>query len=334
MTFLKRAILGPQHYPTRTTIESLRIGRRDVDPNDPAATKILVTYNQRVAFEITCSGDYPPPEAADDEAAERDWNSGVQLVGLKSGTRHWLPFSPVEGREGVFRAEWEGASEPVRFQVFAGWAWAERPWLRPVGLMLGRRRGKAWTDSAVLGVTDPLKIEAELEVARARLRAAGLGSTRMPSGLRQIAVDEGSRVVVRLFSSKPLKKASVALREIDPQTGKPGAAKTLAFRPEEKDANGDNGKQADTRDRWVLDLPDTPLAAVFKPLGILGRRARHRRPDARRADRRHDPHPQRRTAADRLHLPHAARGADRRAHDLLRRQRAIRRGQRDGARVP
>jgi hypothetical protein len=266
LTFLKRVALGPQHYPTRTTIETLRINRREVDPADPAATKILVTYNQPVRFEITCSGDYPPADAGDDETADRDWNSGVELVGLKSGTRQWLPFAAVEGRAGVFRAQWEGASEPVRFQVFAGWAWAERPWLRPVGLMLGHRRGKAWTDPAPLPVTDPLKIEAELEVAAPEYALQDSGPMRMPSGLRQVSVGEGSRVVIRVFSSKPLKKATAGVGEIDMQTGKPGATRPFAFRRAENEENGDNGKQQDRRERWVLDLPDTPLAAVFKHL--------------------------------------------------------------------
>ena len=266
LTFLQRLILGPQHYPTRTTIDSFRINRRTLDPADPAGTKVLVTYNQPVTFEITCSGDYPPPEAADDETAERDWNSGVELVGLRSGTRHWLPFSAVPGSKGKFRAEWEGASEPVRFQVFAGWAWAERPWLKPVGLILGRRRGKAWTDPAPLSVTDPLKIEAELMILPPDYAPQDSGPTRLPSGLRQASVGEGSQVVIKLFSSKPLEKATVAVREIDMQTGKPGEAKSFAFRRAENDKNGENGKQQDSRDRWVFDVPDAPLAAVFKPL--------------------------------------------------------------------
>jgi hypothetical protein len=268
LTFLQRLILGPQHYPTQTTVDSLRINRREVNPADPAGTKVLVTYNQPVVFEITCSGEYPLAEEADDETVDRDWNSGVELVGLKSGTRHWLPFAAVEGRAGVFRAEWEGAGEPVRYQVFAGWAWAERPWRKPVGLILGRRRGKAWTDPAPLNVTDPLKIEAQLLVVPPDYAPQESGPTRQPSGLRQISVGEGSQVVIRLLSSKPLDKATVAVREIDAQTGKPGAVKAFGFHRVEVDNDkpGDNGKQQDTRDRWVHDLPDTPLAAVFAPL--------------------------------------------------------------------
>jgi hypothetical protein len=66
--------------------------------------------------------------------------------------------------------------------------------------------------------------------------------------LRQISVIEGSRVVIKLQSDKPLEEVAVAIDEVP-----------FAMR------RSDERRRGDSRETWVFDADDSPLAAVVEP---------------------------------------------------------------------
>jgi hypothetical protein len=98
-------------------------------------------------------------------------------------------------------------------------------------------------------VVPPPTVDVQFEVTPPRYAAGEKSPTEIVSGLRQLSVIEGSRVVVRVKADKPLKEATATLE---------GAKHSLA-RTAEQAAEGE-------ADVWAIDPAGTPLAAVVEPV--------------------------------------------------------------------
>ena len=103
--------------------------------------------------------------------------------------------------------------------------------------------GDAWTDPSRIVVVPLPSVEVEITVTPPSY-AGSSPVVSSPSGLRQLAVEEGSRIALAIVADKPLRSATVALE---------GQSLPLASAP------------ASPR-RWTLPVDGTPLAAVAAPL--------------------------------------------------------------------
>ncbi|UUO05425.1 hypothetical protein M4951_18840 [Blastopirellula sp. J2-11] len=178
MTFLQRLALSDVHYPTKTTIESLRIGGVDVDPAQAATTVVKIGFGQPFDVQVHASGVLPA--------------SGKFALSGKSGATT-LDLLPEETNadsspKGDFIATLPRLMEPAIYQIALG---------------------DAWTDPARIEVMPLPTIETEMSVTPPEY-AAGLESDNSARGLQR-AVLEGSRVDLQLTSSKPLASALLHL---------------------------------------------------------------------------------------------------------------------------
>jgi len=233
--FFNRLLLGSRHYPTRTAIDAIKINGIAVDPDDTASAEVTVHRGENAEFEVMLSGDLP------------EEGNCVELLTVKGGTPKPIELTPVAKGSCVYRGQWKRVVEPMDYQVLVGTAWAERTWLGGLGILLGQRRGKAWTEPARLEVIQPPDIRVELEVVPPQYATKDSDPLRMPAGLLQISVVEGSQVIVKLSSDKYLKEAFLSIK---------GQAGTYQF------AHQKPTDSEDDRDRWVLDPKGTPLGAV------------------------------------------------------------------------
>ena len=254
-TFIRRLCLLPAHYPTATQIIRLKVNGREVDPANPADTKLRAYNGQPVEFEVHCTGRLPS-------------EGRVELIGLQSRLRTTVELTPQQQSDmperttaaadgETYRGQLPRLVEDARYQVQIGVGWAERPWLRWLGFVVGSRRGKAWTDLATITVSQLPVIQIDHEVyPPAYVTGAGVDSSgqqpgpiRLPQGLRQISVVEGSRVVLRLYSDKYLQQAVASV-----------GGQGYPFRRVTEAESVERG------DQWVLDAPDCPLANVLAPI--------------------------------------------------------------------
>jgi hypothetical protein len=210
--FLNRLALGAKHYPTRTQIESITVAERDVDPERPWETKIYCLYGQPVRFVVRCGGELPEKGEA-------------LLRSVRSGRRATLAIEPVAGQPGLFQGELDRLIEPIDYQLYFG---------------------DAWTDRARLDVATLPVVDLALEVSPPPYAIEDdAGPLSVPSGLRQVSVIEGSRVVMKVRADKTLERATVTIDDRDyPFARDPDA---------EKD---------DWEDHWILAGSESPLAAV------------------------------------------------------------------------
>jgi len=182
-TFLNRFFLfGPQHYPTRTVIESVRINGRPVRMSGWRPEVAKSPYGRAVRFEVTCSGRLPPAGRVDLKT-----DRGVSMsVGLSAsgGT------SAAKRGRAAYVGELPRLVEAVDYRIYLG---------------------DAWTDAARLDVVPLPAIDVELEVTPPRYAAAGDASAHTSTGLRQISVIEGSRVRVRIACDKRLDRATLVI---------------------------------------------------------------------------------------------------------------------------
>jgi len=227
--FFNRFLLGSMHYPTRTVIESITVADQEVDPARPWRTPVRVRYGAPVPFEVRCSGELP------------DKGKAV-LTALESGLKTTLALEPVDGQPGVYAGtigEDKGDSasrsrltESADYQLFLG---------------------DAWTDPARLILAPLPVVEVELEVEAPPYAKASPDATpvTMPRGLQQISVIEGSRVVLRVYSDKPLKEATVSIEK-------------QAHKLRRADPDGPDAAKS-PHEQWILD-EDSPLSAVTKPI--------------------------------------------------------------------
>jgi len=228
--FFRRLAFDSIHYPTKTKLESIvvksyppetaetpetidwsTVEGRSVDPVKPGREVLRILYGSRIRFEVQCSGTLP------DEGRAALTVTRNKLK--KTCTLHRV------GDTNVYAGELDRLREEIQYQLYLG---------------------DAWTDPAILTVTQLPRAEVELEVVSPPYIAAvtGNASSRQPTGLRQVSVIEGSRVLVKLRASKPLDRATVTL------TRQRLASDDIAkcpMSPDTSDASAAPGTQ------WILD---------------------------------------------------------------------------------
>lgn len=218
-TFFERLALGARHYPTQTRITDIVInGRRVEDPERPARTRIRCAWGQSAEFEVACAGRLP--EAPGE----------VRLRALAGGSRATAALEPVAGRPGVYAAVVPRLVESVEYQIFLG---------------------DAWTDPAPILVTSLPNVHLDVLVVPPSYAKKSEAPIRMPSGLRQISVVEGSQVLFELGSDKWLKQVVVRLGDQE-----------YPFRRVERPQGG-------AVDLWRFDAADSPLGNVLEPIHYL-----------------------------------------------------------------
>jgi hypothetical protein len=213
--FLHRLLLSSRHYPTRTLIESVAINGRGIDLAQPADEHVPAAYGQPVRFVVKGRGELPLAG----EARVKSVSSGVEAaVVLEPGT------SPE-----VFAGELPRLIEPALCQLYLG---------------------DAWTDPIRLEMLLPPVVDVELEVTSPAYAGAEGAPTRQTlSGLRQLAVAQGSRVEVHILADKPLDEAEVTI-----EGSRHGAVR--------------QGPSADSsaKELWTLDPKNTPLESLAEPV--------------------------------------------------------------------
>lgn len=210
--FLNRLVLGTQHYPTDTQIESITVAGKRVDPERPWETKIYCLYGQPVRFVVRCGGEIPE-------------NGEATLRSERSGHKATLAIEPVAGQPGLFEGELERLIEPIDYQLYFG---------------------DAWTDPARLDVATLPVVDLALEVTPPPYAVKDdAGPLSVPTGLRQVSVIEGSRVVMRVRADKRLEQATMTIDDRE--------------YPFVRDADAE---EDDWEDHWILAGPESPLAAV------------------------------------------------------------------------
>lgn len=174
-TFLARFfLLGSQHYPTRTVIESVAVNGRLVAISGWRPAAVRCAYGEPVRFEVTCSGQLP--------------HAGRTDLKTERGGQTSVPLDPAEGRFGVYAGELARLVDSIEYQIYLG---------------------DAWTDPARLEVVPLPTIDVELEVTPPSYAAEAGPATPTSTRLRQISVIEGSRVQIRITSDKPLEEATL-----------------------------------------------------------------------------------------------------------------------------
>jgi hypothetical protein len=247
--FLNRFfVLGGQHYPTRTHIDAMTLGSRPVDPGafgqipadrpwweiltqtpvaDENESTLRVGYGQPPHFELTSSGALP-------DAGQ------LVVTGVRSGVRTTVSLersektpaaAGVPGAAAIYAGELPKLSEAVDYQVYLG---------------------DAWTDPARIETTQLPVVDVEMEITPPSYASTTAASNRMPPGMRQASVIEGSRVAIHVRSDKPLRSATVKIDDAIHELKREGTP----------------GGEGDP-DLWSLDPQGTPLEAVVQPVRCL-----------------------------------------------------------------
>jgi hypothetical protein len=211
LVFLRRLALASDHYPTRTVIEQIVLNRKMVFPASESGAFKAAAWEPLV-FEVHCGGELPS-------------EGKVELRAAASGAATQVVLKAAADGQGVFRGQLDRLTDTLSYQLYLG---------------------DAWTDPAVVQVIPLPVVDVQLDVTPPEYAAGVELAEESQSGARQVAVVEGSRVVVRLASDKPLESAKLSVLE--------------AQYPLRREASGEK------REVWLLDQPGTPLAAVVEPL--------------------------------------------------------------------
>lgn len=214
--FFNRLLLSSQHYPSRTRIESVAINGKTLESTGWGQEEVKCPYGQPVRFTVTCAGELP----SEGQAKVRTESGGLETGVTLSAT----------GEPGVYTGELARLVDAATCQLYMA---------------------DAWTDPVRLVVVPPAAVDVEFEVT-APSYASVPATTETISGLRQLAVAEGSRVVPRVTADKELREATIAI----------GGTKFPLARQGEPLGQGGQG----AKELWVLDPKDTPLSAVSEPL--------------------------------------------------------------------
>ncbi len=188
-TFVQRMLFGLAHYPTRTRIESLRIGATDVDPTPGAATRVASPLGRPLAFAVGIGGEPPRLVRLRLESVASGDATEIELVADAAGEAAAGPRPAI----GTFAARLPKLAESVDVQVFAGDAWTE-----PV---------------RVRAIPPPL-----IDVALSSTPPAYAGGRveRPQHGARQVTVLEGSRVDLALrCTNKRLASATLVVDGVE-----------------------------------------------------------------------------------------------------------------------
>ena len=214
--FFSRLAMGSQHYPTRTHITELTVNGKNVDFLSPQKAALRVPYGKAVNFQVKATG------ARGAEArVEMDCGGKAFAVGLSSVTA-------VDEAPKVYNGQLERLIESAKYRVFVG---------------------DFFTDSLVLDVAQPpiVTLEAEI-VPPAYARDGGEEVQKLPSGITQFAVIEGTDVRLKVHADRPVK--SVVLTA---QT----KSVPLVLQAEESSDKGQT---------WATPAAGTPLEAVTEPM--------------------------------------------------------------------
>jgi hypothetical protein len=214
-TFFHRLLLGQNHYPSRTLIGAITINGKQVDVVSPQSTPITVAFGHPVEFTALCDGLLPH-------------NGEVHLTTAEARTHSLVTLDADAGQPQMFRGELARITESVKYTFNINDAFTET--------------------GEIVVVPLPVAVQ-ELEVVPPSYAAGTSLGGRMARGLGQVSVLEGSRVLIRVFSEKPLSQVNLSIED-----------RRFPLRPEQEDHGNRYSQQ------WILDSSDTPLAAVLQPL--------------------------------------------------------------------
>lgn len=213
-TFLDRLLFRLARYPTHTVLESVAINGTAIDLAAWGEEEVKCPYGQAVRIEAKCSGELPAEGTA-------------RITTERGGVRNSFALEAGD-RLGLYTGQWPRLVDAARLELYLG---------------------DAQTDPLRLVVVPPPTVDVQFEVTPPGYAASKESPTETVSGLRQLSVVEGSRVVIRVNSDKALKEAAVTLD---------GVGHAMA-RIAEQAVEG----QADV---WAVDPTSTPLAAVAEPI--------------------------------------------------------------------
>lgn len=210
--FLQRLLLGNRHYPTRTSIGSVVVNGHPVDLTARQQQVIACPYGQSVRFEVTCSGDLPTTG----HAALRSERGALQTN---------VNLDPTAAKPGAYLGVLPRLADSASYQLYLG---------------------DAWTPPARLLVVPLPTIDVQMIVTPPEYARNDKDTSAGTTGLRYISVIEGSQVVVRLTSDKPLREATFSIDE----------------KPHKMTSDPAESKE----NRWNLQPSGTPLEAVAEPI--------------------------------------------------------------------
>ncbi|MDA1017032.1 MAG: hypothetical protein O3A00_21565 [Planctomycetota bacterium] len=212
--FINRMMLGETHYPTKTRITQLVVGGVEVLPGDASAI-VRVPFGRPVMFEVTCGGELPE-------------SGQVKLVGQKGGIHTEVALksnnpSPSD-KTRIYIGELPRLIDSVNYQVFIG---------------------DAYTDTLSVNAIPLPVIDFKLTPTPPSYAAhVRTDTTEDQSGLRQIAVIEGSSVDLAVTcKNKLLKRAWLKIDDVEYELAK----------------NDASGKE------WILN-GKSPLSSVTEPV--------------------------------------------------------------------
>lgn len=235
-TFLDRLLSRPVRYPTRTLIERVAVNGAAIELTNRGGEDIKCPYGLPLRLEVSCSGELPPLGRA-------------FLTTDKGGVRTALELEPGESR-GTYAGQWPRLVDAARLEIFAG---------------------DARTDPLHLVVVPPPTVDVQFDVTPPRYAASSQSPTETISGLRQLSVAEGSRVVVRVQSDKTLKDAVVTIegsRHAMQRGRKSFSMSAGRSQPTQESSTPTSKKTPDPSgvDVWAIDPSNTPLASVTEPI--------------------------------------------------------------------
>ncbi len=226
-TFIARLGMSNQHYPTRTTIDEVRINGAVV-----AGQATRAGYGQPVEFAVAISGVTP-------QDVKR-----VELKSVAGGDSHPLdltldPKAPAD--HPVFKGQMAQLVDTLDYQVYLG---------------------DDWTDPARLEVIPLPEVEVKLVPSPPAYARSATSEQDQSAGTRQLAVLEGSHVDLEINCfNKPLTAATLKIeRQLPRDPKKPDAkpeVETKQIPLVARDADGH---------RWGVPAKDSPLARVDSEL--------------------------------------------------------------------
>jgi len=242
--FLYRLLFLGHRYPSATVFERVVINGQEVyalAQGSPAPREIRLPFGQPAEFQVFARGWVPSTgeirlrslrdgqttKLVLQSTAESGTASESETASeSKTATNAPTPNKPRPGRKIVqqaqaYTAKWERLADPLEYVI---------------------ELGDTWTDPARLIVIPLPAVDMEMLPSPPPYAPPEL-VPQAPPGARQIAVLEGSKVGVRIRSSKPLKMATLTVEDTP--------------YPLEFDAK---------RQTAVLPAKGTPFASVLQPL--------------------------------------------------------------------
>ncbi len=171
--FLNRFMLGADHYPTKTRLESISICGREVPVfSSGKLSSIRIPYGQPMTFEVTCGGAIPATGIANLSGLNND---SVNRIGLQADST-----SPNH-----FHGEAAHIADSFRVRFHCG---------------------DALSDPVEVAIVPLPLVDVAWEVTPPAYAATSVRRNELEAGSRQFAVLEGSTANVRLVcANKPLK---------------------------------------------------------------------------------------------------------------------------------